>query len=91
LTNPLSRGSYKLINFRRDKMSNWWKYGLVFLAGAVVGAVAVKKNEQLRAVCAAALGGLMDIKDKAMETAETFKESAEDLIAETSAKRKAKS
>jgi hypothetical protein len=72
-------------------MNNWWKYGLVFLAGAVVGAVVVKKNEQLRSICAAALGGLMDIKDKAMETAETFKESAEDLIAETNAKRKAKS
>jgi hypothetical protein len=70
-------------------MNNWWKYGLVFIAGAVVGAVAVKKNEQLRAICTAALGGILDLKDKAMETAETLKETAEDLLAESEAKRKA--
>ncbi|MDR2104623.1 MAG: hypothetical protein LBP51_02590 [Deferribacteraceae bacterium] len=69
-------------------MNNWWKYGLVFIAGAVVGAAAVKNSEQLRSICTAALGGFLDLKEKAMETAETIKETAEDLIAETESKRK---
>ncbi|MDR2401822.1 MAG: hypothetical protein LBD73_09270 [Deferribacteraceae bacterium] len=69
-------------------MNNWWKYGLFFIAGTIAGAVAVKKSEELRSICTAALGGLLDLKEKAMETAESLKETVEDLIAETEAKRK---
>jgi hypothetical protein len=70
-------------------MNNWWKYGLVFVGGAVVGALVYKNSKEIRAVCTKALGGLMDLKDKAMETAETVKESAEDLLAEADVQRKA--
>jgi hypothetical protein len=71
-------------------MNNWWKYGLVFLGGAVAGALVYKNSKALRTVCTKALGGLMDIKDMAVEAAETVKESAEDLLAEADAQRKAK-
>jgi hypothetical protein len=71
-------------------MNNWWKYGLVFLGGAAVGALVYKNSKQLRGICTKALGGLMDVKDMAMEAAETVKESAEDLLAEADAQRKAK-
>jgi hypothetical protein len=70
-------------------MNNWWKYGLVFLGGAVVGALVYKNAKEIREVCTKALGGIMDLRDKAMETAEMVKESAEDLLAEADAKRKA--
>jgi hypothetical protein len=70
------------------KMNNWWKYGLVFLGGAVTGALIYKNSKEIRELCTKALGGVMDLKDKAMETAETVKESAEDLLAEADAKRK---
>ncbi len=68
--------------------NNFWKYALVFFAGAVAGAVVVKNSSAIRSVCTGAIGGVMDLKDKAMETAEVFKESAEDLIAESDSKRK---
>ncbi|AEF84614.1 conserved hypothetical protein [Treponema primitia ZAS-2] len=70
-------------------MNNWWKYGLVFVGGAVVGALVYKNSKEIRSVCTKALGGLMDLKDKAMETVETVKESAEDILAEADAQRKA--
>jgi hypothetical protein len=69
-------------------MNNLWKYGLVFLGGAVVGALVYKNAKELRDVCTKTLGGVMDLKDKAMEAAEVVKESAEDLLAEADAKRK---
>jgi hypothetical protein len=69
-------------------MNNWWKYGLVFLGGAVVGALVYKNSRELRSICTKSLGGLMDLKDKAVETAETLKEGAEDLLAEADALRK---
>lgn len=70
-------------------MNNWWKYGLAFAGGAVVGALVYKNAKEIRAVCTKALGGIMDLKDKAMEAAEVVKESAEDLLAEADAQRKA--
>ena len=70
-------------------MGNWWKYGLAFLGGAVVGALVYKNSKEIRDVCTKALGGAMDLKDRAMEAAEVVKESAEDLLAEADAKRKA--
>jgi hypothetical protein len=72
-------------------MNNWWKYGLAFVGGAVVGALVYKNSKEIREVCTRALGGVMDLKDKAMEAAEVVKESAEDLLAEADAKRKAAS
>ncbi|MDR2500814.1 MAG: YtxH domain-containing protein [Treponema sp.] len=72
-------------------MNNWWKYGLAFLGGAVAGALVYKNAKEIRDICAKTLGGVMDLRDKAMETAELVKESAEDLIAEADAKRKAAS
>jgi hypothetical protein len=69
-------------------MTNWWKYGLAFLAGAAFGAVVCKKSREIRGVCTRALGGVLDLKDKAMEAAETIKESAEDLLAESDARRR---
>lgn len=70
-------------------MSNWVKYGLIFLAGAVVGIALSKNSDKLRSVCTDALGGFMDIRDKAVQTAEAFKESAADFVAESDSKRKA--
>jgi len=72
-------------------MNNWWKYGLVFFGGAVVGALVVKNAKEIRSVCVKAIGGVMDLTDKAMEAAEMVKESAEDLLAEADAQRKSKS
>jgi hypothetical protein len=69
-------------------MTNWWKYGLAFLAGAAFGVVVCKKSGEIRGVCTRALGGVMDLKDRAMEAAETIKESAEDILAESDARRK---
>jgi hypothetical protein len=69
-------------------MNNWWKYGLVFLGGAVAGVLVYKNSKALRNVCTKAMGGIMDIKDMAVEAAETVKESAEDLLAEADAQRK---
>jgi hypothetical protein len=69
-------------------MNNWWKYGLVFLGGAVVGALVYKNAKEIREICTKALGGVMDLKDKTMEAAEMVKESAEDLLAEADVKRK---
>jgi hypothetical protein len=69
-------------------MNNWWKYALAFAGGAVVGALVYKNAKEIREVCTKALGGVMDLKDKAMEAAEIAKESAEDLLAEADAKRK---
>jgi hypothetical protein len=71
-------------------MNNWWKYGLVFLGGAVAGALIYKNSKQLRSLCTKTLGGLLDVRDMAMEAAETVKESAEDLLAEADAQRKIK-
>ncbi|MFP3042959.1 hypothetical protein LQZ19_14180 [Treponema primitia] len=70
-------------------MNNWWKYGLVFVGGAVVGALVYKNSREIRNLCTKAMGGVMDLKDKAMETAEILKEGAEDLLAEAEAQRKA--
>ncbi|MDR0540499.1 MAG: hypothetical protein LBG74_08405 [Spirochaetaceae bacterium] len=70
-------------------MNNWWKYGLAFVGGAVAGALVYKNAKEIREVCAKALGGVMDLRDKAMEAAETVRESAEDLLAEADAHRKA--
>jgi hypothetical protein len=70
-------------------MNNWWKYGLAFVGGAVVGALVYKNSAEIRKLCTKTLGGIMDLKDKAMETAETLKEGAEDLLAEAEAQRKA--
>jgi hypothetical protein len=69
-------------------MTNWWKYGLAFLAGAAFGVAVCKKSREIRGVCTRALGGALDLKDRAMEAAETIKESAEDLLAESEARRK---
>jgi hypothetical protein len=69
-------------------MNNLWKYGLAFAGGAVVGALVYRNAKEIRAVCAKALGGVMDLKDKAMEAAEVVRESAEDLLAEADAARK---
>ncbi|MDR1909798.1 MAG: hypothetical protein LBQ35_07800 [Spirochaetaceae bacterium] len=70
-------------------MNNWWKYGLVFLGGAVAGALICKNSKEIRKLCTRAVGGIMDIKDMAVEAAETIKESAEDILAEADAQRKA--
>lgn len=69
-------------------MNNWWKYGLAFLGGAIVGAAVYKNSKEIRNLCTKALGGALDLKDKMMETAEVIKESAEDLLVEADAKRK---
>jgi len=69
-------------------MGSFWKYGLVFLGGAAVGALAYKNSKEIREICAKALGGILDMKDKALEAAELVRESAEDLLAEADAKRK---
>jgi len=69
-------------------MGNLLKYGLVFVGGAVVGALVYKNAKEIREVCTKALGGVLDIRDRAMEAAEIVKESAEDLLAEADAKRK---
>jgi len=69
-------------------MGNLLKYGLVFAGGVVVGALVYKNAKEIREVCTKALGGVLDLKDKAMEAAEIVKESAEDLLAEADAKRK---
>ncbi|MDR0382652.1 MAG: hypothetical protein LBH50_01555 [Spirochaetaceae bacterium] len=69
-------------------MNNLWKYGLVFLGGAFVGALICKNSRELRKICTTAVGGIMDITDMAVEAAETVKESAEDLLAEADARRK---
>lgn len=70
-------------------MNNWWKYGLVFLGGAAVGVLVYRNSKQLRSICTKAIGSVLDIKDTVMEAAETVKESAEDLLAEADAQRKA--
>jgi uncharacterized membrane protein len=70
-------------------MNNWWKYGLVFIGGAVAGALVYRNSKQLRGICAKAVGGLLDVRDKAMEAAEVVKEGAEDFLAEADAARKA--
>jgi hypothetical protein len=70
-------------------MNNWWKYGLAFVGGAVAGALVYKNSVEIRNLCAKTLGGIMDLKDKAVEAAETLKEGAEDLLAEADAQRKA--
>ncbi|MDR2589196.1 MAG: hypothetical protein LBC67_07195 [Spirochaetales bacterium] len=70
-------------------MNNWWKYGLAFAGGALVGAFVYKNTSEIRALCTRALGGALDLKDRAMLAAERVKESAEDLLAEADAKRKA--
>jgi uncharacterized membrane protein len=72
-------------------MNNWWKYGLVFLGGAVAGALVYRNAKEIREVCTKAMGGILDLKDKAMEAAETVKESAADILAEADAKRKSTS
>ena len=69
--------------------NNWWKYGLAFLGGAVAGVLVYKNSKEIREVCTKALGNVFDLKDKAIEAAELVKESAEDLLAEADAKRKA--
>ncbi|MDR0376467.1 MAG: hypothetical protein LBH70_01600 [Spirochaetaceae bacterium] len=69
-------------------MNNWWKYGLAFVGGAFVGALICKNSKELRKICASAVGGIMDVKDMAVEAIETAKESAEDLLAEADASRK---
>jgi hypothetical protein len=69
-------------------MNNFWKFGLAFFGGAVVGALVYKNSKQIRDICTKALGSVMDLKDKAMEAAEIVKESAEDMLAEADAKRK---
>ena len=70
-------------------MNNWWKYALAFSGGALVGALVYRNSKEIRAVCARALGGVMDVRDRAMEAAEVVRESAEDLLAEADAQRKA--
>jgi hypothetical protein len=70
-------------------MGNAWKYGLAFVGGVLVGALVYKNSKEIRGVCVKAMGGLLDLKDKAVEAAETVKESAEDFIAEADAARKA--
>jgi uncharacterized protein (DUF697 family) len=69
-------------------MNNWWKYGFAFLGGALVGALVVKNSRELRKLCVTAAGGVMDVRDMAVEAAETVKEAAEDLLAEADARRK---
>ena len=64
------------------------KYTLTFIAGAAAGVIVCRNSSQLREVCTRAVGGVLDIKDKAMEKAEILKEAAEDLIAESDSKRK---
>ena len=54
-------------------MNNFWKFGLAFLGGAVVGALVYKNSKEIRDICTKALGGVMDLKDKAMEAAEKLK------------------
>jgi hypothetical protein len=72
-------------------MNNWWKYGLAFVGGAAVGVLLCKNAKEIREICTRALGGALDLKAKALEAAELVKESAEDLLAEADAKRKAAS
>ncbi|MCL1992280.1 MAG: hypothetical protein FWG66_04970 [Spirochaetes bacterium] len=69
-------------------MNNLWKYGLVFLGGAVAGALVYKNSKEIRELCTKAIGGVMDIKDKVVESVEVAKEAGEDLLAEADAKRK---
>ena len=70
-------------------MNNWWKYALAFGGGALVGALVYRNSKEIRDVCTRALGGVMDVRDRAMEAAEVVRESAEDLLAEADAQRKA--
>jgi len=70
-------------------MNNWIKYGLVFLGGALVGAMVYKNSKELRSVCTKALGSFMDLKDKAAEAAEMVRAQAEDLLKEADDRRKA--
>ncbi|MDR0511777.1 MAG: hypothetical protein LBG93_01555 [Treponema sp.] len=69
-------------------MNNFWKIGVAFLGGVVVGALVYKNSKEIRDVATRALGSVMDLKDRALHAAEIVKESAEDILAEADAKRK---
>ncbi len=75
-------------------MQGFLKFGLVFLGGAILGALAkhtVDNNEGLRTATTNLLSRGIDMKDCVMSKVETLKETAQDLVAEaqnTSEKRK---
>ncbi len=75
-------------------MQGFFRFGLVFLGGVVVGAMAkqaLSGNTCLRPMAADLLSRGMDAKDCVMSKVETLKETVEDLVAEaqnTSEKRK---
>ncbi len=76
-------------------MQGLLRFGLVFLGGIVVGAVAkqaLSNNNNLRPMATDLLSRGMDAKDCVMSKVETLKETVEDFVAEaqnTSEKRKA--
>ncbi len=76
-------------------MQGFLRFGLIFLGGVVVGAVAkqaLSGNSNLRPMAADLLSRGMDAKDCVMGKVETLKETVEDLVAEaqsSSEKRKA--
>ncbi len=77
-------------------MNAFWKFALVFIGGAVVGAVGattVSRHDGVRPLAADLLSRSMDAKDAVMGKVETLKENMEDLVAEaqnTAEKRKVK-
>ena len=69
-------------------MKDLWKYGLVFAGGIAAGAYIYKNTQEVKAACVKALGNVLDIKDKTIETVEIIKESAQDIFAQANAERK---
>lgn len=67
-----------------------WRYAIATLIGAAAGVAICKNSDKIRSACTTAIGGVLDVKDKTIEAVECVKESAEDLIAESDAKRKVK-
>ena len=76
-------------------MNEYLRYGLIFVGGLVVGAMAkqaIGENHALREAATNLLSRGMDIKDCVMSKVELIKESAEDMMAEAqSASEKRKS
>ncbi len=66
-------------------MNGLFRFALVFLGGAVVGAIgatALSRSEGVRPMAANLISRGMDAKDSFMGKVETLKENMEDLVAE---------
>jgi hypothetical protein len=67
-------------------IGNFWKYGLALGAGVAIGAVGAvllsRGNIDLKKACSGLLSRGLDIKDRAVELAETARENLDDISAE---------